>query len=197
MVTGRRCSSIRWSNKVNNVQSFRLYRLEMNKFLLTVCLAFAPYMAFAGSPDGLQLLILGTNQSSAVQPKLAQYLVEYEKSQGNFDCDDVMLNIGSAMQAPVNTISPEKAILSVSDKKHRAALSQALASYRDPQHKRGFDGVLLYDLQGGLLKLYGISAWSKEKIHRSEVKVEDWGNKEKFRLAMCRAMAEMPVLQAP
>jgi len=170
---------------------------EMKKLLLIVCLASSPYMAFAGSPDGLQLLILGTSQASAVKPKIAQYLVEYEKSQGNFDCDDIMLNIGSAMLEPVTAISPEKAMLSVSGNKHRAALSKALASYRDPQHKRGFDGALLYDVQGSSLKLYGISAWSKEKIHRSEVKATDWDNKEKFRLAMCRAMAEMPVLQAP
>ncbi|WP_154667903.1 hypothetical protein [Pseudoduganella violaceinigra] len=169
----------------------------MKKLMLSALLASAPLFALAGSPDGLQLLVLGTSQASAAQPKVAQYLAEYEKSQGNFDCDDIMLNIGSAMQKPVSAISPEKALLSVSDNKQRTLFSKALASYRDPQHKRGFDGALLYDVQNGSLKIYGISAWTKEKIHRSEVKSSDWDNKEKFRLAMCRAMAEMPVLQEP
>jgi hypothetical protein len=169
----------------------------MKKILITAVIAYLPYLANAGSPDGLQLLFLGTNQASVVQPKIAQYLNDYEKSQGNFDCDDVMLNIGSVTRAPVATISPEKALLSVTDKKQRVTLSKALVSYRDSQHERGFDGALLYDVQDGTLKLYGISAWTKEKIHRSELKSTDWNNKEKFRLAMCRAMAEMPVLQAP
>jgi len=70
-----------------------------------------------------------------------------------------------------------------------------LKSYRDPKHQRGFDGALLYDVQNGSLKLYGISAWPKEKIHRADIKAADWDNKGKFRLAMCRAMAEMPVIQ--
>jgi len=170
---------------------------EMKKLLITAMLASAPCCSFAGSPDGLQLLVLGTSQASTVQPRIAQYLIEYEKSQGNFDCDDIMLNIGTVVQTQVSGISPDKALLSVSDSKHRAAFSRTLATYRDPQHKRGFDGALFYDVQNGSLKLYGISAWSKEKIHRSEVKASEWDNKDKFRLAMCRAIAEMPVLQAP
>lgn len=169
----------------------------MKKLLLAALVASVPCFANAGSPDGLQLLVLGTNQASILQPKIAQYLTDYEKSQGNFDCDNIMLNIGSAVQAPISTISPEKALLSVSDKKQRATFSKALASYRDSQHERGFDGALLYDVENGSLKLYGISAWTKEKIHRAELKSSDWDNKEKFRLAMCRAIAEMPVLQAP
>lgn len=169
----------------------------MKKLVLSAMLATAPCLGLAGSPDGLQLLIIGTAQGSIAQPKIAQYLAEYEKSQGNFDCDDIMLNIGSALQEPVRTIAPEKALLSISDKKQRLAFSKSLTAYRDSKHQRGFDGALLYDVQNGALKLYGISAWSKEKIHRSEVKPGDWDNKEKFRLAMCRAIAEMPVLQAP
>ncbi|HEY0491477.1 MAG TPA: hypothetical protein VGD30_18350 [Telluria sp.] len=167
----------------------------MKKLLISIFLACAPCLGFAGSPDGLQLLVLGTSQAAVAQPKIAKYFVEYEKSQGNFDCDDIMLNIGSTMQQPASSITSDKALLSVTDKKQRLAFSKSLTSYRDAQHGRGFDGALLYDVQNGSLKLYGISAWSKEKIHRSELKVADWNNKERFRLAMCRAIAEMPVLQ--
>lgn len=169
----------------------------MKKLLISALLACAPCLGFAGSPDGLQLVVLGTSQAVVAQAKIAQYFAEYEKSEGNFDCDDSMLSIGSAMQKPVSAITSEKALNSVTDKKQRLEFSKALASYRDARHGRGFDGALLYDIQDDTLKIYGISAWSKEKIHRSELKPSDWNNKTKFRLAMCRAIVGMPVLQSP
>jgi hypothetical protein len=160
-------------------------------------LAAVPRLSLAGSPDGLQLLILGTDRSRGAQQKVAQYLDEYQNSVGNFDCDDYTLNIASTVQGPVATISSDKAMASISDKKQRLAFFKTLSKYRDQQHKRGFDGALLYDVHHGTLKLYGISAWTKEKIHRTEIGSHDWNNKDKFRLAMCRALAEMPVLQSP
>lgn len=60
---------------------------QLRKRLISVLLACAPCPGFAGSPDGLQLVVLGTSQAEVAQSKIARYFAEYEKSQGNFDCE--------------------------------------------------------------------------------------------------------------
>lgn len=164
--------------------------------VVAACLVAAvPYVCRAGGPDGLQLLILGTDRAMDAHRTIDQYLADYENSIGSFDCDDNMLNIGSTKRGPVAALSTGKALASLSNSRPRIEFSKALAAFRNPQIRNGFDGALLYDVQEGTLKLFEISAWTKEKIHRAEIKAVDWSNKEKFRRAMCHAIVGMPVLR--
>lgn len=153
-------------------------------------------IANAGSADGLQLVILGTPAASPFQPRVAQYFKNYEADPTGFDCDDHQLNIGKTYQGALKTITPEMAMKAVSDPMQRSAIGKVMAKYRAHEYERGFDGALFYDLQDGKLMLYGMSARSKKRLLVSAIPVSDVGNREKFNLAMCRALS-MPVLQAP
>jgi len=113
-----------------------------------------------------------------------------------FDCDEHQLNIGAAYQAQLKTITPEMAKKAISDPVRRDAIGKAMRKFHSKDTERGFDGALFYDLQEGKLMLYGISARSKKKILVSTLPVSATGSREKFNLAMCRALL-MPVLQAP
>lgn len=150
----------------------------------------------AGSPDGLQLVIIGGPAASAYQPRISQYFKDYDADPTGFDCDNHQLNIGAAYQAPLKAITPELAQKAISDPVHRNEIGKTMMKFRSQDYERGFDGALFYDLQEGKLMLYGISARPKKKLLATSVPVSDVGNREKFNLAMCRALS-MPVLQAP
>jgi hypothetical protein len=166
------------------------------KAIATLLLTLAVASTHAGSPDDLQLLILGSPAAAAHQPRIAQYFKDYEADPTGFDCDGHQLNIGAAFQAPLKTVTPEMARKSLSDPKQRRALGKAMEKFRSPEHDRGFDGALFYDLQEGELIMYGISTRSKRKILASSIPVSDASNRAKFNLAICRALL-MPALQAP
>lgn len=166
------------------------------KAIAAFSLTLTSASAHAGSPDNLQLLILGSPAAAAHQPRIAQYFKDYDADPTGFDCDGHQLNIDAAFQAPLKTVTAEMAKKSLSDPKQRSALGKAMEKFRSPEHDRGFDGALFYDLQEGKLILYGISTRSKRKILASSIPVSDTGNRAKFNLAMCRALL-MPVLRAP
>lgn len=150
----------------------------------------------AGSPDGLQLLILGTPNATNHKVKVEQFFSAYEADPTGFDCDNRQLSIQDTVQNSLKAFPAEMASTAVSDPKLRRSFSKAISKYRDQTHDRGFDGALLYDFTQGKLVFYGISAWEKKPVQKVELPASDMNDKRKFNLAICRAL-NMPVLKAP
>lgn len=170
--------------------------MKLTQLSIASLLAALHLAAQAGSPEGLQLVVLGTPGAAGHKVKVEQFLTAYDADPSGFDCDNRQLNIQDTVQKSLKAITPDMALAAVSDAKKRPAFSKAISKYRDRDHDRGFDGALLYDVMDGKLVLYGISAWDKKPIQKVELSVSESNDRSKFNLAICRAL-HMPVLQAP
>jgi len=169
---------------------------KLNKHFAAMALMLASAASHAGSPGGLQLLVLGAPDAAEHQQRIAAYFAAYEADPAGFGCNQRPLQIDNAHQQPVKNATPEMALAAVASATQRKKFSRAMEKFRDPDHDRGFDGALLYAARDGKLKLYGISAWTEEAILVSTLGPADWSDPKKFKLGMCRVL-QMPVLQEP
>jgi len=170
--------------------------MKFKQLSIASLLAAMHMMAQAGSPEGLQLVVLGTPGATGYKVKVEQFFTAYDADPTGFDCDNRQLNIQNTVQKSLKAITPDLALAAVSDLKKRLSFSKAISKYRDSDHERGFDGALLYDAKDGKLVFYGISAWDKKPVQKAELSTSELDDKRKFNLAICRAL-HMPVLQAP
>lgn len=170
--------------------------MKVKQLSIAGLLAALHMAAQAGSPEGLQLVVLGTSSAAAHKVKVEQFFSAYDADPTGFDCDNRQLNIRDTVQRSLKVITPDMALAAVSDPQKRPAFIKAISKYRDREHDRGFDGALLYDVIDGKLVFYGVSAWDKKPIQRVELSVDELEHKHKVNLAICRAL-HMPVLQAP
>lgn len=170
----------------------------LRKMIAVLVLAGWASMASAGSPDGLQLVMIGTAKAAAQKPALDAFFKRYNPNTTDADCEDTQLNINSVYGEPGKAgITPELAIAATSDKKRRAALGQLMSKFRDKTHDRGFDGALVYDVQNDKILLYGISAMSSIKQYVSVLPLSDLQDLKKANLAICHALVQLPVLAEP
>jgi hypothetical protein len=155
-------------------------------------------LAIAGSPDGLQLVLVGTAKAAAQKPALDAFFKRYNPGSTDADCEDTQLNINSVYADPGKAgITPELAIAATTSKQQRAALGKLMSRFRDKSHDRGFDGALVYDVQNDKILLYGISAMSSIKQYVSVLPLSDLQNPKKANLAVCHALVQLPVLAEP
>lgn len=169
-----------------------------SKIIAVSMLAGLSSMAIAGSPDGLQLVMVGTAKAAAQKPALDAFFKRYNPGTTDADCEDTQLNINSVYAEPGKAgITPELAIAATTDKKQRAALGKLMSKFRDKTHDRGFDGALVYDVQNDKILLYGISAMSSIKQYVSVLPLSDLQNPKKANLAVCHALVQLPVLAEP
>ena len=169
-----------------------------SKIIAFSMLAGLPSMAIAGSPDGLQIVMIGTARAAAQKPALDAFFFRYNPGTTDADCEDTQLNINSVYAEPGKAgITPELAISATTDKKQRAALGKLMSKFRDKTHDRGFDGALVYDVQNDKILLYGISAMSSIKQFVSVLPLSELQNPKKTNLAVCHALVQLPVLAEP
>lgn len=170
--------------------------MKVKELSVASMLAALNIAAQAGSPEGLQLVVLGTSGAAGSKAKVEQFFSAYDADPTGFDCDNRQLNIQDTVQRSLKAITPDMALAAVSNPRNRPAFTKAMSKYRDRGHDRGFDGALLYDVIDGKLMLYGVSAWDKKSIQKVELSVGESEDKRQINLAICRAL-HMPVLLAP
>jgi hypothetical protein len=159
-------------------------------------LALAQAGAHAGSPGGLQLVVLGSDKAAAHSAQVKAFFASYRP--GEIACLDTQLNIGSGYsEASPKGFTPALALAAVKDKNKRKELARLMSAYRDKQHKRGFDGALAYDIKDGMLELYGISAFADAAVEVARIAPADASDAGKFTMAVCRALVNLPVMEAP
>ena len=152
--------------------------------------------AHAGSPGGLQVVVLG---SAKAAPHIGQVKSFFAMPHDDpMSCLDSQLNLNSGYRkgAPKG-ITADLALAAVADKRKRATLARLLSGYRDKDHKRGFDAALAYDVKGSKLTFYGISAFADADVEVSAIALADVNDKQKFNLAVCKALVNLPVMEAP
>lgn len=171
----------------------------MNRNLRAVGLAIlilASSGAKAGSPDGLRILVVN---SPSAQPHMKAIRDFFERSRASeFECDDRQLNIAEATFGTSGTkIDSTVALAATKQRSARKPLGKMLEAHRDARHPNGFDGVLVVDVSHDVVKLFGISAWTKEKVYTASLRVRDLTTESKVNEAVCLATVQLPVLQAP
>jgi hypothetical protein len=171
----------------------------MKKLLSFCILSLAlPLAANAGSPDGLQLLVLNADNASPYKDLVQNYFKRYNPSRRGFDCDDAQLNIASAYQkVPPTGISAAIAIEAATKASMHKKQARALKRFRDSEHDRGFDGVVIYEVRANKLTFTGISAADREDVFVSEVPLVSLQNEAQVNEALCKAIVHLPILQAP
>jgi len=118
-----------------------------------------PCAGFAGSPGGLQIVMVGTPKAAPYAAAVDAFFKRYDVDSSGTDCDDSQLNIDSVYaHADKAGITPAMALGATNDIKQRRSLGKMMARFRDKNHERGFDGALAYYVQDDKILLYGISA---------------------------------------
>lgn len=154
--------------------------------------------AFAGSPGGLQLVILPTESGMPYMPEIARFFERYNPDDGKSDCNDTQLHLGSGVtRTKTKNISSPLALAAISDQKKRKQFTRALESYRDNDHESGFDGALVVDASGNVIKFYGISALMAVKIQHASIPIAKASDPNALSLAICMAVIQLPVMEAP
>jgi len=84
-------------------------------------------------------------------------------------------------------------LIDVLNNKSTKKLKKLASNYKD-DYIDGFDAILFYDLIDKKIHFYGLSAISKKLIfEKSILPVDEIENNEKLGLAICQAIAKLPV----
>lgn len=165
--------------------------------ILACALLAAHAAALAGSPGGLLVLVVPSASAQAHLAPVKAYLDRYGPDESK-NCGNSMLSIDQVRFAGArDKIQPDLAIAATVDAKQRRRLARALTSYRDKAYPRGFDAALVFDAKGGQLQLFGISGDGGAKPYKGILPVAALGTPARLHNAMCRALGELPVLEAP
>ena len=152
--------------------------------------------ASAGSPGGLKIVVIGAAKTAAYAEQVKTYFAMSHSDP--MSCLDSTLNLNSGYsESTPKGMTADLALGAVSDKKKRRQLGKLMSAYRDSAHPRGFDGALAYDLKDGKLALHGVSALADAEVATSWIALADVKDKSKFNLAMCKALVNLPVMEAP
>ena len=171
---------------------------QLRKIATGLLLACAHAMACAGSPGGLQIVIVGTAKALPHGVALDAFFARYNADNNDADCDNSQLNIDSVYRKAAQAgVTPDLALAATSDRKQRKRLGGLLGRFRDKNHPRGFDGALAYDLRDDKILLYGISAMPEIKIYASVLPMADLRDIKKINMAICHALVHLPVLEEP
>lgn len=151
--------------------------------------------ARAGSPDGLNLVAIGDPSATAYAGALQRFVADARH--GGIQCGEYALNLAIVHTVPPAQLTSELALQALRDKAKRKRLGRLLTGFRDQAVDRGFDAALAYEVRDGQLRLYGISGASGEKPVVVTLPVAAAANQGKFNVAVCQAVASLPVLAEP
>ncbi len=154
--------------------------------------------AWAGTPDGLQLISLATERADPYATAINAYFDRYDHDATASHCENSRLNIGGVyVKKGKKGLNSEMALAGAVNKKKRQQLGLLMTKFRDKNHDRGFDAGLVYDVKDESLILYGVSADIDTKVVSSVLPITDLQNPAKVNAAICHALVNIPVLAEP
>lgn len=152
----------------------------------------------AGSPGGLNILVIPSGAAQAHLAPVRDYLDRFASGGPGSDCGDSLLDLADVRFAnALHRIPEDLGTAAITDAKQRKRLAKALASYRDKHLRRGFDGALVIDVKSDQVQLAGISADGTEKPYEAKLPLSALAKPGRLRQAMCKALARLPVLEEP
>ena len=158
-----------------------MFRTPLAVFLLAATSA----TALAGSPGGLQLVVVHTSKAAPHQPHVQAFFDRHFAGNGIHDCDDSALTIdGVHYQSGSKGITGDLIKNAVfSSAQHKKALA-LMSSFRDNNHHCGFDGALVSDVIDNKLVFYGVSAHRESRKYTYAVPLNELANKKKMDYAI-------------
>ena len=166
--------------------------------LLAAGLMASSLSAMAGSPDGLQILLLRSAASAEYDAVVDQYLSRYRIGGAGFDCLDAQLSLAAVThEVSVKGVSADTAYTAATKAAARKTMASKLEHYRDAERDHGFDGALAYRKEGEQLVFYGIAAMEGEPAHVSKLPLTAIKDDAKVNRAICEVLVRIPVNAEP
>jgi hypothetical protein len=160
-------------------------------------LSLTAMAAHAGSPDGLSIAAVGNASSARYAGAIKQFVADHEADKVP-GCNDHMLNVANVYFTNLPPqLTGDLAVAAVNDKAKRKRLGKLLTRFRDATLDHGFDAALAYEVKGGRLRLYGISANPSRKVIVSSLTLDEAQDQKKFNVTVCKAVSRLPVLAEP
>lgn len=94
----------------------------------------------------------------------------------------------------VPEINEELVKNALKNKKARRNLRGILYNYRGEKVNFGFDGILIYAENDGVINFYGVSSFAKEnEVVESSLLVSEIADEKKLGLELCKIFSRLPV----
>ena len=153
--------------------------------------------AFAGSSDGLHLVVVPTDEAEKYTEQLEGFFDRYYDDKTISACNDHRLNIANATIHPKDKLFSAKEILQIDGKKKRKQLATKLRTYRDEYHSEGVDAAIVVYLENDSLVLRSVSAHVPAKIYTERLKLSELSDERAVDLAACKVISQLPITREP
>jgi hypothetical protein len=154
-------------------------------------------VAYAGSPDGLSIAVVGNASGAPYTGAIKQFVADHHAHKVA-DCSETRLSVANAYFTNLPPqLTGDLAVAAVHDKARRKRLGKLLTGFRDATLNHGFDAALAYEVRDGKVRLYGISGDPRDKVLASSLPLDEAQDQKKFNVAVCKAVAELFVLAEP
>jgi len=166
-------------------------------FLLGTLLLLAQ-ASFAGTPGGLQILILHpTADESRFQAVVNGFFSRYSPDDG-MECLDTLLNIDTVTSdTTIKNVTAESVVKAIASKAEHKTLAKKLATYRDASHRRGYDAAITYRSEGDQLVFYAVGSFAETPARVSKLPLTALQDKARVDETICKALVHIPVNAAP
>lgn len=159
---------------------------------LLICAA----AAHAGSTDGLNIAAIGDKSALPYASSVKQFFTDYTAH--GIECGEYALRLQNVYTTDLPpSLTSELALAAVREPAKHRKLGKVLTGFRSKALPRGYDGALAYEVSGAQLRFYGISGASDEKVVVPTLTVAEAKDQKKFNVAVCKALASLPVLAEP
>jgi hypothetical protein len=170
--------------------------LKFKKSIVLLCLLASTTIVEAGSPDGLNIVVIPNEAALPNASLVKQFWIDYKAT--GIRCNEEALHLENLYTtAYPPQLTSELALGAVHDNAKRKKLSKVLTQFRDKTLKHGFDAALTYELKEGQLRLYGISGFADIKVVASSLSLDDARDQKKFNAAFCKALVSFPSMTPP
>jgi hypothetical protein len=170
-----------------------------NLFVLAAIgsLAFASATAHAGTPGGLQILVVRSAESARFDKLVDEYFSRHHPDDGA-GCLDALLNIDSVTTStPLKNVGATDVFKAAASKQEHKALARKLDRFRDADHPHGYDAAFAYRSEGEQLVFYAVGAFAPEPVRISKLALSSMQNRPSVDKAICEALVRIPVNAEP
>jgi len=166
--------------------------LTMLSFLLLASTA-----ASAGTPGGLQILVLRAPESARFDATVDDYFSRHRPDDGD-ECLDALLNIDSVTtNRPPKDVGASDVFKAAASKKDHKNLARKLERFRDADHPHGYDAALAYRSEGEQLVFYAVGAFAPEPVKISKLAQSSLQDRARVDKAICETLVHIPVNAEP
>ena len=153
--------------------------------------------SLAGTPGGLQILVLRSAESARFDKLVDEYFSRHHPDDGA-GCLDALLNIDSVTSGtPLKNVGASDVFDAATSKSKHKTLARKLERFRDTSHQHGYDAAFAYRNEGEQLVFYAVGAFTLAPVGVSKLPLSSLQNLESVDKAICEALVKIPVNMEP